>query len=268
MAVEFEKNTLQKRLKSMLAVDFRRMLTSPLFYIMLAISLVIPILIFVMTTMMDGTVSINPQTGEETIIEGFDNVWQILGAISSGETSAMAMDITSMCNINMMFFIFAVFVTTFVSDDFRSGYAKNLFTVRAKKDDYIISKTISTFVAGVSFIFVFFIGTILGGVIADLPFTLEGVSAGNIVLCLLSKMFLVAIFAALYVLASVVAKQRLWMSILIALGVGMLFYTMIPIITPLNSGAINLILCAAGSAIFAYGIGVGSYFVLKKTDIV
>lgn len=268
MAIEFEKNALQKRLKSMLAVDFRRMFTSPLFYIMLAISLVIPILILVMTTMMDGAVSVNPQTGEETIFEGFDNVWQILGAISGSESVAMTMDITSMCNINMMFFIFSVFVAIFVSDDFRSGYAKNLFTVRAKKDDYIISKTISTFVAGASFIFAFFVGAMLGGAIANLPFTLEGVSAGNIVLCLLSKMFLVSIFAALYVLASVVAKQRLWMSILIALGVGMLFYTMVPIITPLNSGAMNLILCAAGSAIFAYGIGVGSYFVLKKTDIV
>ena len=36
----------------MLKVDFRRMFTTPLFYIMLGISLVVPILILVMTTMM------------------------------------------------------------------------------------------------------------------------------------------------------------------------------------------------------------------------
>ena len=80
--------------------------------------------------------------GVETVIEGFDNVWQIIGAVSGGSTQAMSMDITSMCNINLIFFIVAVFVCLFVGEDFRSGYAKNLFTVRSKKDDYIISKSI------------------------------------------------------------------------------------------------------------------------------
>jgi len=147
MNVNFENNTFSKRLKSMLAVDFRRMFTTPLFYIMVGISLVMPILILVMTKMMDGTVSVNPQTGVETVMEGFDSVWQIIGTAGGGMgadagAGAMAMDITSMCNINMMYFAVAVFVCVFIADDFRSGYAKNLFTVRSKKDDYIISKTI------------------------------------------------------------------------------------------------------------------------------
>ena len=84
MSVKFEKNTFKKRIKSMLGVDFRRMFTSPLFYIMVGASLVMPILILVMTSMMDGTVSVNPQTGEETIMEGFKNVWQIIGSVSGG----------------------------------------------------------------------------------------------------------------------------------------------------------------------------------------
>ena len=77
----FERNTFKKRLTTMLKVDFRRMFTSPFAYIMLGISLVMPVLILVMTTMMDGTVSVNPQTGVETVIEGFDNVWQVIGRI-------------------------------------------------------------------------------------------------------------------------------------------------------------------------------------------
>ena len=134
MSVKFEKNTFKKRIKSMLCVDFRRMFTSPIFYIMVGAALVMPILILVMTSMMDGSVSVDPQTGKETVMEGFKNVWQIIGSVSGGEQS-MSMDITSMCNINMMFFIIAVFVWIFVGDDFRSGYAKNLFTDRSKKDD-------------------------------------------------------------------------------------------------------------------------------------
>ena len=57
-----------KRLKTMLHVDFRRMFTQPLLWIMVGSCLVMPILILVMTTMMDGSVSVNPQTGVETVI--------------------------------------------------------------------------------------------------------------------------------------------------------------------------------------------------------
>ena len=267
MAAHFEKNTFAKRLKSMLKVDFRRMFTSPLFYIMVFSSLIIPILILVMTTMLEGTVA--PQTGQPSTMEGFKNVWQIIGAISGGEGAGMMnMDITSMCNINMMFFLIAIFVCVFVSDDFRSGYCKNLFTVRAKKDDYIISKSITSFVAGSTMLIAFFIGAMLGGAIAGLPFTLEGVSAFNIVMSMLTKIFLVAIFVSIYLLASVVAKEKLWLSLLISFGVGMLFFTMIPIISPLNAGILNMILSLVGSGLFSVGIGIGSYFILKKISLI
>lgn len=263
----FLKNTFSKRLKTMLAVDFRRMFTSPLFYIMVGISLVIPILILVMTTMMDGMVTTDPQTGVETVIEGFKNVWQIIGS-SNNDSSAMSMDITSMCNINLMFFLISVFVCIFVADDFRSGYAKNLFTVRSKKDDYVISKTIVCFIAGTSMILAFFIGAMLGGAFAGLPFALEGVTTINIIMSILSKILIVGIFVSIYLLASVIAKQKLWLSLIISFGIGMLFFTMIPMITPLNSGIINVILCLAGSLLFSIGIGIGSYFILKKTSLI
>ena len=114
----------------------RRMFTNKFLYIVLAICLVMPILILVMTTMMDGTVSVNPQTGEETVMQGFDSVWQIIGTVTASseqaeQGAAMDMSITSMCNINMIYFLISVLVCVFVSDDFRSGYSKNLFTVRA-----------------------------------------------------------------------------------------------------------------------------------------
>ena len=267
MSVKFEKNTFKKRLNSMFGVDFRRMFTSPLFYIMVGAVFVMPILILVMTTMMDGTVSINPQTGEETIIEGFKNVWQIIGSVSGGD-QAMAMDITSMCNINMLFFLVAVFVCLFVSEDFRSGYAKNLFTVRSKKSDYVISKTVVCFVAGACMLVAFFAGAMIGGKFTGLPFTLEGVTIFNIVLCMLSKIALMAIFVSIYVLASVFAKQKLWLSFLLAFGIGMLMFMMIPIITPLNSTLVHLLLCLVGGVLFAVGIGFGSKAILDKSSLV
>ena len=267
MAINFEKNSFEKRIKSMLGVDFKRMLVSPIFYIMIGASFVMPILILVMTTMMDGMVSVDPQTGVETVMEGFKNVWQIIGAVSGGE-QAMSMDITSMCNINMMFFIISIFVCLFVGEDFRSGYVKNLFTVRSKKDDYVISKSVVCFVAGASMILAFFIGSMLGGAIAGLPFTLEGATGFNVFMCILSKMLLVGIFSSIYILASVFAKQRLWLSLIMAFGIGMLMFMMIPIITPLNSTFINVLLCLVGTVLFSVGIGFGSKAILDKTSLI
>ena len=267
MSVNFAKYTFKERLKSMLGVDFRRMFTSPLFYIFVGICFVIPILILVMTTMMDGMVSTNPQTGEQTIIEGFKNVWQIIGTVSGGEQQ-LSMDITSMCNINMMFFLISVFICIFVGEDFRSGYAKNLFTIRAKKDDYVISKTVVCFVAGACMLIAFFVGAMLGGIFAGLPFALEGATVLNVIMCMLSKILLVGIFSSIYLLASVFAKQKLWLSLIMAFGIGMLMFMMIPIITPLNSTIINVILCAVGTILFSIGIGFGSKAILDKSSLV
>ncbi|MGM9971232.1 MAG: ABC transporter permease, partial [Anaeroplasmataceae bacterium] len=148
MSEVVEKNTFKKRFKSMIKVDFKRLFHSPSYYIMLGISFIIPILVLVMTTLMDGNVSINPETGEETVFEGFKSVWQIIGTVSGSDEASM--DITSMCNINLMFFIVLAFVVIFIGEEFRSGYVKNLFTVRSKKNDYIISKEIVLFIVGVN----------------------------------------------------------------------------------------------------------------------
>ncbi len=260
-------NSFSSRLKSMLALDLRRMMKTSLFYIMLGISFAMPILILVMTTMMDGSVSVDPQTGEETIMKGFDCVWQIIGSVSGGESS-MSMDLTSMCNINLIFFAIAVFVCIFVSADFRSGYAKNLFAVRTNKIDYVASKTITCFVAGIAMILTFFVGSMIGGAISGLSFALDGVSALNIIMCLLSKMLLMLAIVPIYLIMAVVGKQKLWLSILLSLAGGALLFTMIPMITPLNATILNAIMCLAGGALFSFGLGACSNLILNKTSLV
>lgn len=258
----------KKRLVSMLRVDFRRMFTMPLVYIMLGISLIIPILIFVMTQMMAGTENIDPVTNEVTIMEGFDHVWQSLGGLSTDGMS-MSMDLVSMCNINMMFFAVAVIVCLFISADFRSGYAKNLFTVRSSKVDYVISKTLVSFVVGALMILAYFAGSLIGGAIVSLPFSLSelGLNMFNIILCVLSKVFVVLVFVPIFVVMSIVGKQRAWLSMILAFGVSMLLFTMIPMITPLDQTIFNFILCVVGGILFSIGLGIISNIVLKKTNI-
>lgn len=263
----FESNSFGKRLKSMLAVDFRRMFTMPLFCIMTGICLVMPVLILVMTTMMDGSVTVDPNTGVESTVEAFSSVWQVIGSVST-ESSAMDMSMTEMCNINLVYFMAAVFVCIFTADDFRSGYAKNLFTVRSKKADYVISKTLIGFTGSAVMLIAFFAGAMLGGAISGLPFDPGTAGVSGIVMCMISKIFMAAVFVSIYVLLSVVGKQKLWLSLLGSLCAGMLLFTMVPMMTPLDSGVMNVIMCLAGGVLFSAAIGAGSSAVLRKTSLV
>lgn len=262
--MNFERNTFGKRLRSMLNVDFRRMFATRLFYMMTGISFVIPILILVMTTMMGGTTS-DPVTGETVIVETFTNTWQAIGSFSG---SAVTMDLTGMCNINMIYFLAAVFVCIFVSGDFRCGYSKNLFAVRAKKNDYVISKTLVCFIGGVWMLIAFFVGAMLGGAIAGLSFDMGTAGIGGIVMCMLSKILLMAVFVPIYLVMSVAAKQKTWLSMCASFAGGMLLFMMIPMMTPLNATVVNVLLCFMGGVLFSAGLGVVSDLILKKTNLV
>ncbi len=267
MSANLKTDDFGKRLKTMLKVDFRRMFTMPTVWIMLGISLALPILILVMTSFVGGMSAVDPQTGLETEMESFTNVWQ---AIGSAGGSAMSMDLTGMCNINLLYFLVAIFVCLFVGEDFRSGYVKNLFTVRAKKLDYVLSKTVVLFAASVGMFVLYFVGAMIGGGIAGLSFDLAevGASAGSIVLCMVSKVFFALVFVSIALTLSTVGKQTLWLSILGSLAAGMLLFTMIPMMTPLNAGAFHVILCVVGGPLFAAGLGAVSTVILSKTNLI
>ena len=275
MNIKFESFSFKKRLKSMITLDIRRLFTSKSFYIIICSCLIAPILILLMTSMMAG----NPMTdkngniildelGTPVYMEGFKNVWQMIGSVSSNNGAAMGMDIVSMCNINMVFMAIAVLVCMFVSADFRSGYAKNLFTIRSDKKDYVISKTIIGFIGGSLMLIFFFVGSLLGGTISGISFEMEGFNAFNIIMCMITKIGLVFVFASIFVVMSVVGKDKLWLSLIAGLGVSMLLFMMIPIISPLNANIMNVVLGILGGVIFAFGMGAISNIILKKTSLI
>ena len=269
----FPSYSFSQRLGSMFGVDTRRAFTTPLFWICLGISFAIPILVLVMTGMM----------GEGADTLQFTNTWQIIGSEGGNMFASMGsamdgadaasgaagmMDMTSMMNINLTYFIITVFLCLFISEDFRSGYAKNLFTVRAKKTEYVISKTAIGCIAGTLFLIAFFLGGIFGGSIAGLSFELGDAGVSGLVMSMLAKIFLTAIFSSIAVLAGVFARSRSWLSICLSLFGGMLLFMMIPMMTPLDSGIVNVGMCLAGGALFAAGIGAGSLAVLKRVSLV
>ncbi len=265
---KYPKFSFRKRLFSMIKVDFRRIFTMPIYYIILGISFIIPILILVMTTLMVGTESVDPVTGEITIMEPiFTNIWQIIASIPS-TSSQMSMDLTTMCNIDMMFFAGVVFVCIFVIEDFKSGYTKNLFTIRSNKVDYVVSKTIIGIICGITILIAFFIGALIGGAIANISFELVGVNIINIIMCMLSKFLLVAVFVPIFLVMSIVGKQKTWLSMILSFAASMLLFTMVSMISPLNATFMNVVLSLVGALMFSFGIGAISNLVLKKSSLV
>lgn len=240
--------------KRMLAVDFRRMLKTPLFYIVILGSIIVPILILTMTSFMGG---------EEKM---FSNAFQMIGSVGSSSSQGM-MDITSMLNINMLYFILGAFGCVFIGEDFRSGYYKNIFVTRSKKGDYVLSKTLVITFWGALMVLGFFIGSMIGGGIAGLSFDLGNLNAYNVIMCLLSKMFLISMFAAISTLLSVFAKSRVWLSVILVLVIGMFLFMIIPMVSPLSSTIVNALASLLGGILLSFGIGVGSSFVLKKIDL-
>ena len=265
MEKKFEHNNTAKRVKTMLAVDFRRMFTTRFLYIMLGICLVMPVLILVMTTMLGDASIVDPTTGVETSMGTFTNTWQTIGSYSD---AGMSMDLTSMCNINMLYFFLAVLVCVFVADDFRSVYAKNLFAVRAKKGDYVVSKTIVCSIGGSLMLLAFFVGAVLGGAIAGLPFDTGAAGVAGIVMCMIAKTCLVPLFVSIFLAVSVAAKQKTWLSLILGFMAGMLLFMMIPMMTPLDATIMHVVMCLAGGAIFSAGLGAVSKTVLAKTSLV
>ena len=97
---------------------------------------------------------------------------------------------------------------------------------------------------------------------------MDGFNAVTLALCMVTKLLLMAVFVPIYVVMSVIAKHRSWMSILLCVMTGMFMFMMIPMLTPLNANLMHVILCGAGAVGFTIGLGAASNAILKKTSLV
>ncbi len=249
-----------KQLHTMLQTDTRRMFGQPLLYILMAVSFIIPVLVLTMVTGFSDP----SETGM-----AFTNTWQMIGSLPSpGAGSGMSMDMTAMMNINMLYFAVAVLVCIFVADDFRSGYVKNLFTVRVKKSSYVFSKLAVCSFASVFLFLAFLVGSLIGGKIAGLSFAMSGFNAGNILMSMLAKLFILPMFVSVFVIAGSIARRKLWLSLCLSLMIGMLFFMIVPMMTGLTASAVHALMCLAGGVLFGLGFSTISNLVLAKADLV
>ena len=232
------------RVKQMLKLDFYRLFRSPLFYIMLAISAIIP----AMVLSMGGLENPNSDTVAFTV----ENTWELISTIGN---SFAVNGFAGFATIDMVFIFAGILMAIFVARDYSSGFIKNIFTVHSKKEDYAISKTAIGVFSGICMIGTYFIGTVIAGLITSKGFD---VNVGGLIFCLLSKMAMMVVFCSLYLAIAVFFKEKLWATIIATMLLGMMFYP-VAIFANLPSTFLTLIMSLVGSVM----LGVVFFYVTK-----
>lgn len=194
VSLQFEKPSFFKRLKGMLGVDFYRLFHTPLFFIFLAISAIIPAMILGTSGMEGGTAL-------------YENTWQIVAS----ETPLYAVKhIGEYANMNMVFIFGGIMVSIFIGHDYKSGYVKQLFTAHAKKEDYVLSKTLVCAFSMACMCISYLIGGVGAGLFAGTSFA---VNAGSLVCAVLGKMVMSLGWASLYTFLNLIFRRYFGVSI-------------------------------------------------------
>lgn len=228
----FESPSFFKRLKGMLGVDFYRLFHTPMFYIFLAIAALIPALILGTTGME------NPQTGAAAA-PLYTNAWEVIAA----QTPLYVVNnIGEYANMNMVFIFGGIMVSIFIGHDYRSGYVKQLFTTHAKKQDYMMSKSIVGAFSMACMCLTYLLGSVGAGMLTGMSFD---INMGSLVLAIISKMIMSLGWASLYTFLNVIFRRYFGISIASSFffGTGILIIGAAAIIG--NNSALNIFLYGA-----------------------
>ena len=272
--IKFESPTFARRIKGMLGVDFYRLFHTPLFYIFLAIAAIIPAMVSAMTMMPD-------QNGNQ--ISLYSNVWQIIAA---NKSLYVIETIADYANMNMVFIFGGIMVSIFIGHDYKSGYVKQLFTTHAKKQDYMISKSLVCAFAIVCMCITYLIGGTVGGLLVRYD---TDVNVGSLIIAILGKVFMSLGWASLYTFLNVIFRRYFGISVASSFffGTGILIIGAAAIVESLglpasflnvflygasvnanlSSGIGSLLICIVVSVAWAVIYNVAGTKLLNKCDV-
>lgn len=203
--IPFNPMSPTSRMRAMLKLDFYRLFHTPAFYIMLLIAAIIPAMILSMSGMDPSGVDVGNTVETVAPTITYTNTWQLIESTGGSAAAANPFDFGGYANINMVFIFAGLLMAIFVAHDYSSGFVKNIFTVHSKKIDYVISKSAVGIFGGVGMIITYLLGTVIAGLITGKSFD---VNLSGLILCLLSKMFLMGIFCSLFLSISVFFRNK------------------------------------------------------------
>ena len=267
--LQFTSPSFGARLKSMLGVDFYRLFHTPLFYIFLGIAAIIPAMVFGSSGM----------DASGNAVQLYTNTWQM---VASQTPLYVVNDIGEYANMNMVFIFGGIMVSIFIGHDYRSGYVKQLFTTHAKKQDYMMSKTLTCAFAMACMCLTYLLGTVVSGLMMGASFE---ANIGSLLLAILGKMVMSLGWASLYTFLNVVFRRYFGISVALSFffGTGILIIGEAAVLgnSPLlnlflygssvnaclNSNGITLLTCIAVSAAWAVIYNLAGTLLLKKSDV-
>ena len=270
--IKFESPSFYKRLKGMLGVDFYRLFHTPLFYIFLAIAAIIPALVSM------GFSTTDPVTGQITGTT-LENIWIMVAA---KKPLYVVSDIGEYANMNMVFIFGGIMVSIFIGHDYKSGYVKQLFTTHAKKQDYMMSKSITCAFAMACMCLTYLLGTIGAGIALQLSFK---TNIGSLIIAILSKMIMSIGWASLYTFLNIIFRRYFGVSIVSSFffGTGILiigaaaifgnssilniFLYGSSVYACLSSTIITLLVCILNSLIWALIYNLFGTYILNNSDV-
>lgn len=274
--LEFKNPSLIDRIKGMLSVDFYRLFHTPLFYIFLGIAAIIPALVSM------GMSTTDPTTGQITG-SSLENIW-IMVAVE--KPLYVVNNIAEYANMNMVFIFGGIMVSIFIGHDYKSGYVKQLFTTHAKKQDYMISKSLTCAFAMASMCLTYLLGTIVSGIVNQISFS---VNVGSLIIAILGKMVMSLGWASLYTFLNVIFRRYFGVSIassfffgtgILIIGVGAiidslslnsailnLFLYGSSVNACLSSNILTLLTCIGVSLLWAIIYNVVGTYILNRSDV-
>ena len=268
--LKFEQPSFGTRLKGMLSVDFYRLFHTPLFYIFIAISAIIPAMILGMTGMENAQGIVEPL---------YTNTWQVVAADSP---LYIVSSIAQYANMNMVFIFGGIMLSIFIGHDYKSGYVKQLFTTHPKKQDYMMSKTIIGAFSIVCMCVSYLLGTIVAGLLVGASFK---VAFGSLLCAILGKMIMGLGWASLYVFLNIIFRKYFWISIIscfffgtgiIIIGAGAIlgnspilniFLYGSSVYACLSSNILAILTCLAVSLAWSVIYNMLGTHILNKTDV-
>ena len=265
--LKFKSPSFYERLRGMLGVDFYRLFHTPLYYIFLGIAAIIPAMILGMTTVEGGAPL-------------YSNTWNIVAA----DTPLYVFnEIGEYANMNMVFIFGGIMVSIFIGHDYKSGYVKQLFTTHPKKQDYMMSKTISCAFAMSCMCITYLIGGVAAGIITGSEMS---VNVGSLIIAIVSKMIMSLGWASLYTFLNVIFRKYFGISItssfffgtgILIIGAGALIGNSSPLLNIflygssvnacLNSNIYTLIICILVSLLWSIIYNLLGTHILSKCDV-
>lgn len=265
--LQFKSPGFVQRLRGMLGVDFYRLFHTPLFYIFLVIAAVIPAMILGTSGSAEGAAPL------------YTDTWNIIAA----NTPVYAVsDMGEYANMNMVFIFGGIMVSVFIGHDYKSGYVKQLFTTHAKKQDYMMSKTIACAFTMACMCITYTLGGAVAGFIAGTSFA---VNVGSLIIAIVSKMIMSLGWASLYTFLNIIFRRYFGISVassfffgtgILIIGAGMLvgnssilniFLYGSSVYACLSSNIVTLLVCLAVSVVWAVIYNVLGACILSRCDV-